>query len=85
LAVDLQISTPIDNSVADPGLKFFIFSEQMEKPFGAHVFWLKEKEKEVPYAFLPVSVPEESTLLFNMSIRVGGSGSPHHLPDPDPL
>jgi hypothetical protein len=47
----------------------------MEKPFGAHVFWLKEKDKEVPYAFLPVSVPEEGTLLFNMSINEGGSGS----------
>jgi hypothetical protein len=50
----------------------------MEKPFGAHVFWLQEKDKEVPYAFLPVSVPEEGTLLFNMSIHEGGSGSPHH-------
>jgi hypothetical protein len=57
----------------------------MEKPFGAHVFWLKEKDKEVPYAFLPVSVPEEGTLLFNMSIHKGRSGSPYQLPDPDPL
>jgi hypothetical protein len=81
----MQICTLIDNSVADPGLKFFIFYEQMEKPFGAHVFWLKEKDKEVPYAFLPVSVPEEGTLLFNMSIREGGSGFLHHLPNPDPL
>ncbi len=48
------------------------FYEQMEKPFGAHVFWLKEKDKEVPYAFLPVSVPEEGTLLFNMSIHPWG-------------
>jgi hypothetical protein len=31
----------------------------MAKPFGAHVFWLVEQNKDVPYAFLPVTVPEE--------------------------
>jgi hypothetical protein len=32
----------------------------MEKPFGGHVFWQQEKGgREVPYAFLPVTVPKE--------------------------